>query len=121
MALIAPLFPQIYNTSDAVKKLAGQFLTVSAIFMPIQGFVHASYFTLRSGGKTLVTFVFDSVFVWVISIPAAFALTNFTDLPILPLYTIVQCLDIMKVIIGLIMLKSGIWVNNLVGENKSNI
>jgi putative MATE family efflux protein len=121
MALIAPLFPQIYNTSDAVKKLAGQFLTVSAILMPIQGFAHASYFTLRSGGKTLVTFVFDSVFVWVISIPAAFALTNFTNLPILPLYTIVQCLDIIKVIIGLIMLKSGIWVNNLVGENKSNI
>ena len=28
----------------------------------------ASYFTLRSGGKTVITFLFDSMFVWICSI-----------------------------------------------------
>ena len=32
------------------------------------------YFTLRSGGKTVVTFLFDSVFTWVIVVPAAYLL-----------------------------------------------
>lgn len=121
MAFAAPLFPSIYNTTDRVKELAGQFLAVSAILMPVNGFAHASYFTLRSGGKTLITFAFDSVFVWVISIPAALLLVKFTNMPILPLYITVQSLDIIKVIVGFIMLKSGIWVNNLVADGKKEL
>ncbi len=117
MCFVAPLFPEIYNTEEIVKKIASSLLIVSAVAMPIHGLAHASYFTLRSGGKTFITFLFDSVFVWVISIPTAFLLTKFTGLDILPIYAIVQSLDLIKVIIGLFMLKSGIWINNLVSDN----
>lgn len=114
MAILAPLIPQIYNTLDSVKALASQFLLVSAALMPISGFTNASYFTLRSGGKTFVTFLFDSVFVWVVSIPVAHILSRFTAMPILTLYICVQSLEIIKAVIGFILLRSGIWVNNLV-------
>ena len=117
MCFVAPLFPEIYNTEEVVKKIASSLLIVSAVAMPIHGLAHASYFTLRSGGKTFITFLFDSVFVWAISIPTAFLLTKFTGLDILPVYAIVQSLDLIKVIIGLFMLKSGIWINNLVSDN----
>lgn len=117
MCFVAPLFPEIYNTEEIVKKIASSLLIVSACAMPIHGLAHASYFTLRSGGKTFITFLFDSVFVWAISIPTAFLLTKFTGLDILPVYAIVQSLDLIKVIIGLFMLKSGIWINNLVSDN----
>lgn len=119
MCFVAPLFPEIYNTEEVVKKIASSLLIVSAVAMPIHGLAHASYFTLRSGGKTFITFLFDSVFVWAISIPTAFLLTKFTGLDILPVYAIVQSLDLIKVIIGLFMLKSGIWINNLVSDDNN--
>ncbi len=56
MLVIGGFFPQIYNTSEQIKELATSFIAVSAIIMPFCSFSHASYFTLRSGGKTLVTF-----------------------------------------------------------------
>lgn len=51
VALLAPLFPQLYNTSDEVKRLAMLLLRVSALCMPVFAFLHTTYFTLRSGGR----------------------------------------------------------------------
>ena len=56
MALLAPLFPIIYNTTEEVKALATWFIRIAAFCMPIHGFLHATYFTIRSGGKTFITF-----------------------------------------------------------------
>ena len=116
LAIIAPLFPMLYNTSDNVKELATWFLRVAALCMPIAGFMHASYFTLRSGGKTIITFLFDSVFLWCVSTPAAFVLSRYTEMPVVPLYLSVQLLDLIKCVIGFILVKKGVWLNNIVGE-----
>ncbi|MBQ7774595.1 MAG: MATE family efflux transporter [Lachnospiraceae bacterium] len=118
LALFAPLFPKMYNTTDVVKHLATSFMRASAIYMPLHGFMHATYFTLRSGGKTVITFLFDSAFVWCINIPVAYCLSRFTGLPIVPLYFVCQLVDIVKCVVGLILVKKGIWLNNLVGEKK---
>ena len=117
MILLAPLFPAIYNTSDEVKVLATQFIRIMAICMPLCGFLHASYFTIRSGGKTIITFIFDSCFVWVITIPIAFVLTHFTNLHIVPLFFICQAIDIFKCILGFVLVKKGVWINNIVDES----
>lgn len=114
LILIAPLFPQMYNTSDSVKMLATALLRVAAGCMPLAAFMHASYFTLRSGGKTIVTFLFDSVFLWCVSIPVAYMLSRFTGLPIIPLYLCCQLLDVIKCVIGFILVKKGVWLNNIV-------
>lgn len=117
LAIVAPLFPGPYNTSDDVKNLATMFLRVAALCMPIAGFVHASYFTLRSGGKTIITFLFDSVFLWCVCTPVAYVLSRYTDMPVVPLYLSVQLLDLIKCVIGFILVKKGVWLNNIVGEN----
>ena len=70
-------------------------------------FLHASYFTLRSGGKTIVTFVFDSVFMWVVSIPCAYVLSRYTAVPIVPLYFACQMIEIIKCVIGYVLVKKG--------------
>ena len=116
LAAIAPVFPSVYNTTDSIKALATSLLRVAAVMMPLNAFAHMSYFTLRSGGKTIVTFIFDSVFVWGVSIPVAFILSRFTGLPVLELYIIVQSLELIKCIIGFIMLKKRLWVQNLVTD-----
>lgn len=118
MAILAPQIPKIYNTQNSVKAFASQFLLISAVMMPIHGFTHAAYFTLRSGGNTVVTFLFDSVFMWIFSIPFAFALSHFTSIPIIALYLIVQGIDAVKCVLGFILVKKGIWVNNLVTHNQ---
>lgn len=114
MALISPFFPRIYNTSDEVRYLARWFIVVAAICMPLQAFTNATYFTLRSGGRTFITFLFDSVFVWVVSVPLAFVLSRYTDLHIILVYFCCQFMDIVKCIIGFWMVKKGIWLQNIV-------
>lgn len=117
MAAVAPLIPRIYNTTDAVKSLACELLIVSACMMPLDAFTNASYFTLRSGGKTFITFLFDSGFVWAVCVPVAFVISRFTGIPILPMFIIVRGLDLIKCIIGFILIKKRAWVNNLTLEN----
>lgn len=119
LILLAPLFPMLYNTTNNVKGLATWFLRIAAGCMPIAAFMHASYFTLRSGGKTIVTFLFDSVFLWCVSIPLAYVLSHFTDMPIIPLYLACQLIDILKCILGFVLVKKGVWLQNIVaGDGK---
>ncbi len=111
--LTAPLFPRIYNTSDEIRGMAAGLIRLAAVFMPMYAFENSAYFTLRSGGKTLITFVFDSLFIWVASLPLAYALVHFTDLPILPLYACVQSIELIKCVIGYILVKKGVWIQDL--------
>lgn len=114
MLLIGGFFPQIYNTSEQIKALAKSFIAVSAIIMPFCAFSHSSYFTLRSGGKTMVTFLFDSVFTWVVVVPSAFILAHYTGLGIVSVYFLVQATELIKVVIGYFMVKSNVWVVQMV-------
>lgn len=114
--LIAPLFPQIYNTTDEVKLLATSFLRVSAMFMPVAAFLNAAYFTIRTGGRTFITFLFDSVFVWMITVPIAYVLSRYTAVNIIVIFFACQAVDILKCTIGFFLLKSRIWLKNIVEE-----
>ncbi len=118
MALLAPVIPRLYNTTDTVRALAHQLLLIVALLMPSHAYANACYFTLRSGGKTVITFIFDSLFVWALQIPLAFALSRLTAMPILPLYLLVECTTLLKCVIGATMLKSRKWVVNLVRNEK---
>ena len=115
MAVVAPLFPRLYNTTAEVRRLAGGMILISAAIMPFHAFTHAAYFTLRSGGKTFVTFLFDSVFVWAVNVPIAFVLSRFTGLPILPLFAVCQSIEILKSFIGYFFVRSDVWMQNIVG------
>ena len=114
MLFIGRFFPQIYNTSEEIRALATKFIAVSAIIMPFCSFSHASYFTLRSGGKTMVTFLFDSVFTWIVVVPTAFLLAHFTGLGIVSVYFLVQATELIKVVIGYFMVHSNVWLVQMV-------
>ena len=116
LAVSAPFFPKLYNVSDEVRTLAQNMIWVYAIMMPFNAFTLSSYFTLRSGGQALVTFLFDSCFVWCVVVPLAFCLSRFTTLAILPLYAICQGTDILKTGLGAWMVGQGKWIRNLTKE-----
>ena len=113
MALFSGIFPGIYNTTEEVRHLATSLILVSAAVMPFNSYTNATYFTLRSGGQTMVTFLFDSCFVWAVCVPLAYCLSRFTGIGIVPLYAICQGTDLVKCIVGGIMLKQGKWIQNL--------
>ena len=114
MAAMSPLFTVFYNVTEDVKALAAIMIVVYAAMMPFSSFAHNCYFTLRSGGQTFITFLFDSAFVWAISVPVGLILSRLTDLPIIPLFVICASLELFKCIIGFFMLKSGKWAKKLV-------
>ena len=114
MSAFAPIFPQIYNTEDSVRSLATSLILTAAIFMPFAAGTNAGYFTLRSGGKTLLTFIFDCGFVWIVNIPLAFILSRYTDLYIVYLYACVLATDTVKCALSYILVKKGVWLNTVV-------
>lgn len=116
LIILSGVFPRAYNTTDEIRNLGRWFIIITAAFFPLQGFLNVLYFTLRSGGKTVITFLFDSVFTWVVSVSLAFTLCRFTALPVLIVYLFVQCADIIKVCVGYVLVRKGIWVTNLVTQ-----
>lgn len=111
---IAFVFPMLYNTSSSVRNLATYMIIINALTVPLWSYTNACYFTLRSGGKTGITFLFDFVYTWVLLIPLAFVLTHFTNLEIHLMIAIISFSEIIKAIVGYYMKKSGIWIQNIV-------
>ena len=114
LSIAAPFIPQVYNTEPEIRQLATRYIWVVALVMPINAYANVSYFTLRSGGKTTVTFLFDSCFSWLVPVPAAYLLSRFTSIPAISVFTIVSLVEIIKCIIGFVLVKSGVWVRNIV-------
>ena len=108
------LFPKIYNTTPEARQIATRFLMAQALFTPQIALLHTTYFTIRSGGKTIVTFLFDSVFMWVVSVPVAFVLSRYTSLYVIYIFAAVQMGDWIKCAIGAALVKKGVWLNNIV-------
>ena len=118
MMVVGKWFPNIYATEESIKELARNFILIAAFVMPLNAFCHCTYFTLRSGGKTVVTFLFDSVYTWVLVIPVATILAKYTTLPIVLVFFLVQSMEFVKAIIGFFMVKSGVWLQNIVEEKE---
>ena len=116
MAATSGLFPQLYKASDEVRTLATQLICISALMLPFNGYTNAAYFTLRSGGQTLVTFLFDSCFVWGFCVPLAWLLSRYTGISILPLYFICCATDLLKSALGAYMIRQGKWIQNLTAK-----
>lgn len=116
MAALSPYVPRMYNTTEIVRNLATGMLLINAVMMPANAFTNSCFFTLRSGGKSFLTFLYDSVYIWVLSIPLTLFLVKGTALAILPIYAISYGIDIIKCVIGYLLVKKRIWVNNLVAD-----
>ena len=116
MILTSGLVPKLYNVGPEVQDLTRQMLIVAGFALPIHSFAHVTYFTIRSGGRTVITFFFDALYTWLVTVVLAFLLTRFTDMPIVQVYFCVQFIDILKVVIGLLMLRSDFWARNVVND-----
>lgn len=114
MLAVSPYFPMLYNTTMEVRELATKFIAIYGILMPFYAFTHGAYFTIRAGGRTGVTMIFDSCFVWLVTVPSAYYLSRYSELDVVKIVALVQTLEIIKCIIGGGLVKSGIWARKIV-------
>ncbi len=116
MMVLASFFPRFYNTTDEVRSLATILIVLSGIVMPLMAFTHASYFIIRSGGNTLITFIFDCGYTWLIVVPLAYCLSRFTSVSVPVMMFSVQWAELIKCAMGEAMVRSGIWAKNIVRD-----
>lgn len=114
----ARYFPMLYDATDSAKNIAKELIMVQAVFLPQMAFINAAYFTMRSGGKTFVTFLFDSVFMWIVSVPLTFILSKYTNMYVVNIFIAVQLADVIKTTVGLVLIKKGVWVQNIVSDTR---
>ena len=86
------------------------------------------YYTTGYGGKVeisnlaygdykmVVTFLFDSVYMWCVNVLLAFLLSRFTSMSFVWLYALVQISTVLKCGIGVYLVKKGFWIKNIVSE-----
>ena len=114
LATISFFVPKLYpEASDAARDMATKFMLIVALFLPVYAYNTGCFFVLRSGGKTSLTFIFDSGFMWVLAVPTAFLLSLLTNLPIPVVYLLVQALDLVKTFLGTMFLRKKTWLRNL--------
>ena len=114
MVGLAPVFPLLYNTTDYIRHLASNFILIAAVMMPFCAYTHASYFIMRSGGNTVITVIFDSVYTWVLVVPLAYYLSRYTGISVSWMIAIVRGMEVVKCLIAYFFVRSGVWVKNIV-------
>ena len=103
----------LYKFDRSILDIASTLIIISSAMVVVRTYSITCYFIIRSGGKIFITFLFDSVFTIVIRFGVTFLFVKLTDLNIFYIYFISEFLEIIKIIIGTILVKKGIWVNKL--------
>ena len=57
--------------------------------------------------------IFDSGFVWLLSVPFAFVLSRYTSMPVIWMVAAVQALELIKCVSAGFFVKSGIWAKDI--------
>lgn len=110
---LSGIIPNFYQVGDDVKSLATFLAIVTGFVFWIYSYNASSFFVLRAGGATKATFFFDAIFTWVVQVAFVAGLIYLTDLSIYYIFPLSMITDILKAVLGTILIKSEIWVKNL--------
>ena len=113
-ALAGRYFPLIYNTTDEVRQLASSFILISALILPFTSYLTVVSGVLHTGGNANLNLIFDTVFIWLACVAPASCLVHFTGLGILWIYGFCQATEILKTFLGILLIKKGRWIQNVV-------
>ncbi len=109
------IVPQIYTSQpEEVKYLAKLFIWCEAAGAPFRAYGNATYYTIRSGGNTVMTFLYDCGSIWFLSAATAYFLTHFTSLGVVTIYLSVKLVEGIKCLIGTYLVVKGKWLTNIV-------
>ena len=114
LCLIAPLITSLYTgVSQEAKDLALILIIFHGIYLVICSLNNSLFFVLRAGGRTSLVLIFDSCFGWIIQIPFSFLLLYVFNFQFIPLVITAYSIEIIKTIVGFILVLSKKWFKNL--------
>ncbi len=116
LAATSGIYPLLYNTTEEVRHIASRLILITSAVMPFHAYTNACYFTLRSGGLTRLTMIYDCCFVWCVCIPLAFGLCRFTVLPFVLCYAAVTATEGLKALFGHRFVRQERWLRNIVAD-----
>jgi Na+-driven multidrug efflux pump len=61
---------------------------------------------------------FDRIYTWVLVVPYTYALVAYTNWGIETLYPLSQLTNVLKAVLGLIVVSAGFWARNLVSDQQ---
>lgn len=114
LCAVAPYVPHLYNTEEEIRHLATKLICIGASAISFRSIVHAAYFTLRAGGKTLLATVLDSVFTWSVIVGVTSVVVYFTPLNICWVYLISNWMNLPQCALAIYLVSLGTWAQNIV-------
>jgi putative MATE family efflux protein len=124
LILVATSFvlPNIFKEIDnEQKKIATKLIIIYGVLLFANCLSIIYYYTLKAGGRTFETLILDTGFMLVVYVPVSWILAIATNLNIIYIYLIVRGLDILKSVLGFILVKRGKWLQNLTIEDASTV
>jgi putative MATE family efflux protein len=107
-------YVQIFNVEDNVRLLTKYLLIAYAIIAPVKvGNMILGGGIIRSGGKTKYIMGMDVFGTWCIGVPLGLFTGFVLHLPIYQVYFILSLEEIARLIIGLVIFRKKIWINQL--------
>jgi putative MATE family efflux protein len=114
LALTSTLLVLPFNLSAEVAQMTTLSLISLGILIPIKAFNMVSIVgILRSGGDTRFSMLAELAGVWFIGVPFAFIGALLLHMPIYYLYLFVGLEEAFKLVLGLMRIRSGKWINRL--------
>lgn len=112
---ISFLVPYIFKVEQEVYLQAQQFFIILALCYPLKAFNMVMVVgVVRAGGDTKFGVVYDTLFMWIVSLPLSFTLSVFTMLPSWVIYLCLFADEPIKACLGLWRLRSGKWLHSVV-------
>lgn len=116
MASASVFFPNLYNTSQAIRDLSAIMILLTALTKAFQSYHMSVFFTIRAGGLVSWTVLYDCGYLWLFVVPLTFVICHFTTLPFPVIYGITLLPELLKCVFGSCLLKKAPWIRNLTLE-----
>lgn len=114
LALTSPLILNIFNVSPTVRSSSQIILYIVSVLFSIRVLgIMLIVGILRGGGDAKQAFIIEGFTMWFIGVPLTILGAFVFKLPVQFVYALAMAEELSKVIMGLMRLKSGRWINNV--------
>ncbi|NLV84168.1 MAG: MATE family efflux transporter [Spirochaetales bacterium] len=120
LALTAQWLPLPFGLQDSLHSMTTAALVALGIVLAPKAINMVTIVgILRSGGDTRFSLFAEIGGVWFIGVPAAFIGGLVLHLPLYGVYLLVASEELFKLVVGLLRIKSGKWINRLTSETEA--
>ena len=114
IAGLSPVIPKLFReVAPDQKILATKLILIFASVLVFQTIALVSYYTLKTGGRTIETLILDTGSTVIFYLPVSWSLAVHTSIDTLYIFLIVRSVDIIKAVAGIYFIRKRKWAKNI--------